>query len=203
MQVNGWWMCVVVAGAVAACGSAGGDGLAAADAVVADVAAADGLGLDTGVGLDSGDVADAAVLGGGDSVQDMTAVADATAGAEVWGDAVGGGGDLVDAAGGADVGLDCAALLAALQAELGGLAAGHVTCAHDVDCTVVPTTTACQGTCGIAVNVAAAAAITQAVQKLDAQYCGATGFADQCGYSGPKCMAPAPACVDGVCVYKK
>ena len=99
--------------------------------------------------------------------------------------------------------LDCNADLAALQAALTEAALSHGGCGQDSDCVVVPSGTACQGTCGVALNADSAAAFAAALAKLDDKYCISVNFSATCGYSTPKCMAPAPACVDGTCVYTK
>ncbi len=109
-------------------------------------------------------------------------------------------GGVADAAGDA---LDCAATMADLQAAIDALATAHTDCQHDADCTNVPTSTACQGTCGIGLNVAAVDDFAKALKLLDDKYCAATNYAAQCGYASPKCMAPNPGCVNNHCVYKK
>lgn len=98
----------------------------------------------------------------------------------------------------------CANMKAALDAALAEVEAKTHGCsgADEGECVVVPTTTACQGSCGVAVNGGMANDVALAVGWVDEHICKAFAFADKCGYSTPKCMAPAPACVDGVCVYK-
>lgn len=99
--------------------------------------------------------------------------------------------------------LDCAAVLAQLQDGIALLQQGHMDCQHDTDCTSVSTTTACQGTCGVGLNVNFVDAFQKGLAALDDKFCQQTGFAAQCGYTTPKCIAPNPGCVDGQCVYKK
>lgn len=98
----------------------------------------------------------------------------------------------------------CANMKAALDAALAEVEAKTHGCSgtDEGECVVVSTTTACQGSCGIAVNGGMANDVALAVGWVDEHICKAFAFADKCGYSTPKCMAPAPACVDGVCVYK-
>jgi hypothetical protein len=98
----------------------------------------------------------------------------------------------------------CANMKAALDAALAEVEAKTHGCSggDEGECVVVATTTACQGSCGVAVNGGMANDVALAVGWVDEHICKAFAFADKCGYSTPKCMAPAPACVDGVCVYK-
>jgi hypothetical protein len=98
----------------------------------------------------------------------------------------------------------CANMKAALDAALAEVEAKTHGCSggDEGECVVVATTTACQGSCGLAVNGGMANDVALAVGWVDEHICKAFAFADKCGYSTPKCMAPAPACVDGVCVYK-
>lgn len=95
----------------------------------------------------------------------------------------------------------CEAMLAAVQQAIAEAATGARTCATDSDCTVIPTTTACQGTCGEAIAKAQAAQLEAAVNWVDIHICKAQQFADKCGYMTPKCMAPKPTCVQGQCAY--
>jgi hypothetical protein len=92
-------------------------------------------------------------------------------------------------------------MLAAVQQAIAAVTAGARACATDGDCTVVPTTTGCQGTCGEAVAKAQAAQLEAVVSWVDSHICKAQQFADQCGYATPKCMAPQPSCVQGQCAY--
>ena len=68
-------------------------------------------------------------------------------------------------------------------------------------CVVVSTSTACQGTCGMAVNGGMANDVALVVGWVDEHICKAFGYAAKCGYSTPKCMAPKPFCNAGTCAY--
>ena len=97
----------------------------------------------------------------------------------------------------------CDNLKAALAAGLDTLTTNHQLCSKDADCVVVPSSTACQGTCGIALSKAQAQSFADGLSALDQKVCKDTDFATKCGYSTPKCVAPAPACVNAKCVYSK
>lgn len=97
----------------------------------------------------------------------------------------------------------CETLKAALVAGLEALTTNHQLCAKDEDCVVVPSGTACQGTCGVALSKNQAVPFADGLAALDQKLCKDTDFATKCGYSTPKCMAPAPACVAQKCVYSK
>lgn len=98
----------------------------------------------------------------------------------------------------------CANMKAALDAALAEVTAKAHGCSggDDGECVVISTSTACQGSCGAAVNGGMANDVALAVGWVDEHICKAFAYADKCGFSTPKCMPPAPACVDGVCVYK-
>lgn len=98
----------------------------------------------------------------------------------------------------------CANMKAALDAAIAEVESKAHGCSggDEGECVVVATTTACQGSCGVAVNGGMANDVALAVGWVDEHICKAFAYADKCGYSTPKCMAPAPACVDGTCVYK-
>lgn len=197
-------------GMTTACGSTAtpstGDA-AGSDLVVADSAAVVDAAIDTPVATDvGGDLADSgadAAVDAAETAQDVlpdvdggaadTAIeSDVTDAAEVDGTQEDG-----------SAAIDCQAVLSTLQAEIAKLSTGHVACAHDADCTTVPTSTGCQGTCGVGLNTQSVPGFATALAALDAKYCEKTDFTKFCGYSTPKCMAPAPGCVDGICVYKK
>ena len=97
----------------------------------------------------------------------------------------------------------CDTLKAALVAGLEALTTNHQLCAKDDDCVVVPSGTACQGTCGVALSKNQALPFADGLAALDQKLCKDTDFATKCGYSSPKCMAPAPACVAQKCIYSK
>ena len=105
--------------------------------------------------------------------------------------------------GGACAEATCTGLDHVKDAALDAAISANTACAKDVECVVVPTTTACQGTCGAAVNTGAQAAVAETVAWVDQHVCAAYDYATLCGYSSPKCMAPNPACVQGHCVYAK
>lgn len=73
--------------------------------------------------------------------------------------------------------------------------------AEDGECMVVATSTACQGTCGMAVNSGMANDVALVVGWVDDHICKEFGYAAKCGYSTPKCMAPKPFCSGGTCAY--
>lgn len=97
----------------------------------------------------------------------------------------------------------CKNMISAHGELIGGVAAGLKACSQDADCVVVPTSTACQGACGVAVNAAEAQVLKTSLAWADEHICKANGYASQCGYATPKCMAPKPGCKAGACVYTK
>ncbi len=82
------------------------------------------------------------------------------------------------------------------------VAKSHTCAAGEQDeCVVVSTSTACQGTCGMAVNSGMANDVALVVGWVDDHICKEFGYAAKCGYSTPKCMAPKPFCNGGTCAY--
>ncbi|MSP92210.1 MAG: hypothetical protein EXR79_10480 [Myxococcales bacterium] len=71
----------------------------------------------------------------------------------------------------------------------------------DDECIHIATATACQGTCGAAVNAGMQNDVLKVVGWVDDNLCKAFGYAAKCGYSGPKCTAPKPGCAAGKCEY--
>lgn len=76
-------------------------------------------------------------------------------------------------------------------------------CNADSDCTVASTSTACSGTCGIAIVKTAAAALATDMAAVDSQICKPFDYGGKCGFATPSCMEPTPGCVSGKCVYSK
>ncbi len=98
----------------------------------------------------------------------------------------------------------CANMGAAVQGALAAaVAKAEAGCAADGDCTLVPTSTACGGTCGVAVRKDAAEEMSKVVAWLDANICKPQGYGGKCGYATPGCMAPKVGCAGGKCVYSK
>jgi hypothetical protein len=97
----------------------------------------------------------------------------------------------------------CEDMKAALDQKLAGLIDAANTCTVDSDCAHASTTTACQGTCGVAIRADRLGEFATQLAAMDQELCVATDYAAQCGYSTPKCMAPDPGCVDQRCVYDK
>jgi hypothetical protein len=186
------WVAVGLAQVLAACGQSAVAAADLGDAPVADAA------VDAASEVAPTDAADVAKEGlsdgcggdacGADDVQDVTA----DAASEVA---------PTDAAD-ADA-FDCAATMTALQDAISALVTSHADCQHDADCTTVSTSTACQGACGVGLNVNGVAAFQSALAALDDKFCKQSNYADQCGYATPKCIAPGPGCVNNLCVYKK
>jgi len=97
----------------------------------------------------------------------------------------------------------CEVLQAALLAGIDSLTVNHQLCGKDEDCVIVASSTACQGTCGVALSKSQAQAFKDGIAALDQKLCKDTNFATKCQYVAPKCAAPAPACVNTQCVYSK
>ncbi len=108
-----------------------------------------------------------------------------------------------DAADAALDSLDCAATMTHLQDAIAALAASRQGCQHDAECTTVSTSTACMGACGMGLNASFAGEFAAGLTAIDDKYCKQTNYAALCGYATPKCIAPAPGCVNNKCVYKK
>ncbi len=122
------------------------------------------------------------------------------------GEIAGGSGEDAPAADAADAALDrtyCTATMAYLQHAIAALAASRQGCQQDADCTTVSTSTACRGACGIGLNVNFAGDYAAGLAALDDKFCKQTNYTASCGYATPKCIAPAPGCVNNQCVYKK
>lgn len=155
----------------------------------------------------AGDAAAEAGDSGSDAAADLTADADTSvdsAGTDAAGEVA--AADVApEVAADADAAdsLDCSATLTALQSEIDKLQSSHSDCSHDEECTTVPSGTACQGTCGVAILKSFASTFASALSDLNDKYCVKTGFSSTCGFSTPKCIAPNPGCVAGKCVYKK
>ena len=122
------------------------------------------------------------------------------------GEIAGGIGEDAPAADAADAELDrtyCTTTMAYLQHAIAALADSHQGCQQDAECTTVSTSTACMGACGIGLNASFASQFAAGLAALDDKYCNQTHYAALCGYATPKCIAPAPGCVNNKCVYKK
>lgn len=71
-------------------------------------------------------------------------------------------------------------------------------CTSDAECAPVDVGTDCGGRCPEAVGPGGAERVAAAVAEANRTHC--AGFtASGCGYSTPRCMAPAPTCVNGAC----
>lgn len=97
----------------------------------------------------------------------------------------------------------CANLTAAKNEALATVLVTAKACtgAEAGECIVVPTSTDCGGTCGVAVNGGMANDVAKIVGWVDDNLCKAFEFKAKCGYSSPKCMQPKPGCVQGMCSY--
>ena len=97
----------------------------------------------------------------------------------------------------------CPNMSKALHGAISGLVASSNDCKEHTDCEIAATGTACQGTCGAAINKQALMGFKGKLAAIDQAVCKATGYAGKCGYSTPSCLAPTPGCVKGKCVYTK
>lgn len=97
----------------------------------------------------------------------------------------------------------CANMAKVLKESIDAAVAKSHSCtgAEDGECIVVSTSTACQGTCGMAVNGGMANDVALVVGWVDDHICKEFGYAAKCGFSTPKCMAPKPFCSGGACAY--
>jgi len=109
----------------------------------------------------------------------------------------------MDAGSPSDAGPTCSSMSKALWDGINAAVEANNACAIDADCTTADQSTACQGACPAAINVAKKVAFGAAVDALDQSICKANNYAAKCGYATPKCMAPKPGCVAGKCVYNK
>ena len=78
---------------------------------------------------------------------------------------------------------------------------GATSCTASSQCIIVPTSTACGGTCGAAINAASADMVAEVIGWVDDNICLPNDYGMQCGYATPDCIAPNPGCVEGLCVY--
>ncbi len=95
----------------------------------------------------------------------------------------------------------CDNLQAAVSTAIEAATGAAQSCAAGEECVVVPTSTACQGSCGVAVAADRQNDVLKVVGWLDDNICKPFDYAQKCGYSTPKCMAPNPICKAGVCAY--
>lgn len=98
----------------------------------------------------------------------------------------------------------CANMSAAVQAAIAYDQAKYEQgCTADDQCTVAPTSTACGGTCGIAVLKTMVTTLASGIAALDTKICKAFDYGAKCGMSTPGCMAKNVGCEGGKCVYSK
>lgn len=98
---------------------------------------------------------------------------------------------------------NCDNLIKEVWAAIDDMVGKSKACNQDDDCVIASTSTACQGSCGAAVNSGMQNDVMKIVGWVDDNLCKKYGYAAKCGYATPKCMAPAPACVAGKCQYNK
>ena len=72
-------------------------------------------------------------------------------------------------------------------------------CVADGDCTLVPSSISCKGSCTVSVATTQAAAFKDEKAKLAQKYCVDLGFAQNCWNSIPSCGAVIAKCVQGYC----
>lgn len=98
----------------------------------------------------------------------------------------------------------CANMFVAVQAVIAASQAKYEQgCTGDDQCTVAPTSTACSGTCGVAILKSNTASLAAAIASVDAAICKAFDYGAKCGYATPDCAAPSVGCKAGKCVYTK
>ena len=97
----------------------------------------------------------------------------------------------------------CPNMQAALSDVVNGVGDTAKACVVDDECVAISVSTACQGACPLAVNSGMQNDVLLAVGWFDEHVCKQFGYAEKCGYSTPKCMAPNVGCEAKSCVYSK
>ncbi|MCC6903448.1 MAG: hypothetical protein IT377_31045 [Polyangiaceae bacterium] len=93
--------------------------------------------------------------------------------------------------------LTCAEASTKLASGIEAARKANASCGTEADCVLTGASTACSGSCQVAVAKSGEAAFQAALSKLDTDYCKA--FVPTCGYSSPKCAAPTLVCTLGLC----
>jgi hypothetical protein len=166
-----------------------------------------GGGADTGSSKDTG-TSTSSSSGGTDASstgQDTTSSSSGSDTSTTGGDATTGcaAGQFTDPTTGTCMTADCATMSKTLHGAIDALVAASNSCNEDTECQVAQTATACQGTCGAAINKQHLTLFGGKLKNIEAKVCTATGYAQKCGFSTPKCLAPNAGCVAGKCVYSK
>jgi len=97
----------------------------------------------------------------------------------------------------------CEAMDAARNQAISDLVEQLATCAADSECSVTSISTDCQGACGAAIRIGKTDEFEMALKAINQALCVETDYVAKCGYATPKCLAPDPGCVAGMCVYTK
>ena len=170
------------------------------DTGTTDTASTDTVSTDTATGtdtaaIDAGPAGDAAMQTDIVSASDTAAPSDTTAGCP--------SGTFEHPQTGACEKAECSVMSKALQDAIKALVDASNDCKEDGDCEIAQTGTACQGTCGAAINKQLKMGFGGKLATIDDKVCKATGYAGKCGFATPGCLAPTPGCVAGKCVYTK
>ena len=101
------------------------------------------------------------------------------------------------------LGATCENMSTSVNGAIDAAVAAAKACTKDKQCVIVQTSTACQGTCGVAVNKDDKSGVKDVVEWVSENICEENDFASMCGYATPSCLAPNPGCEAGACVYIK
>jgi hypothetical protein len=93
--------------------------------------------------------------------------------------------------------LTCTDAAAHLSAEIEKARKANAACSTAADCVMTGDSTACFGSCGVAVSKSGEAAFQTALSYWDGAYC--SGYVAVCGYSTPSCAQPTLVCNAGSC----
>jgi len=93
--------------------------------------------------------------------------------------------------------LSCSDTTQHLIAEIEKARKANAACSTVADCVMTSDSTACFGSCGVAVSKSGEAAFKASLAYWNDAYC--SGFVAVCGYATPSCAQPTLVCNAGLC----